>query len=151
MRKKYKHILVPLDGTDFAEQALVDAFSLAQLSQAQVTLLQVIVPMEHSLDPDVFDPPYIAKKEDEYKAQSQQYLSDVCVRMGVGEIAVRTEADVGSPAQTIVDYARRHSVDLIVMATHGRGGLRRWTEGSVAETVLHGTDVPVLLVCVRSS
>jgi nucleotide-binding universal stress UspA family protein len=53
---------------------------------------------------------------------------------------------MGRVAETIIDYANRHSVDLIIMATHGRSGLSRWAYGSVADKVLRGADVPVLLV-----
>ena len=50
MEKSYKHILVPLDGSELAELALADAFGIAKLSQAQVTLLQVVPPIEHVLN-----------------------------------------------------------------------------------------------------
>jgi nucleotide-binding universal stress UspA family protein len=52
----------------------------------------------------------------------------------------------GYPADTIVDAAIERQVDLIVMATHGYGGLRRWALGSVADTVVHTTATPLILV-----
>jgi len=57
---------------------------------------------------------------------------------------------MGLPGETIIDYARRHPIDLIVMATHGRSGLQRWVYGSVADKVLRGADLPVLLVRAQS-
>jgi hypothetical protein len=53
---------------------------------------------------------------------------------------------MGLAAETIIDYARHHPIDLIVMATHGRSGLQRWVYGSVADKVLRGANQPVLLV-----
>jgi len=145
--QRYKHILVPLDGSKFAERVLPDAFALAHLNQADVTLLKVIVPMEHSLDPDVFEPDFIAEKEAELEVSARQYLRDVWSnsedRMN---LTVHTVAEVGSPGETIIEYAQQHPIDLIVMATHGRSGLARWTHGSVADKVLRGANIPILLI-----
>ena len=55
-------------------------------------------------------------------------------------------AAIGLPAEAIVDEASREGVDLIVMATHGASGLRRWAVGSVADKVLHATSTPLVLV-----
>ena len=150
--QRYKHILVPLDGSEFAKRVLPDAFALAHLNQAEVTLLQVIVPMEHRLDPDVLDPDYIADKEAELKVLSRKSLrrvwreSEDCTNL-----TVHTVAECGRPGETIIEYAHQHPIDLIVMATHGRSGLARWTRGSVADKVLRGADTPILLVRVHSN
>lgn len=146
MRKHYKRILVPLDGSELAEMALPDAFAIARLSQAQVTALQVIVPIAYDLDPDVDDPDFIEQQGRKYCALARQYLKGVCERVGCENISVHTEAKTGSPAETIIDYAHQQSIDLIVMATHGRSGLKRWVYGSVADKVLRGANVPILLV-----
>ena len=144
--KLYKHILVPLDGSELAELALPDAFALARLSQAQVTVLQVIVPIAHHLDPDVDDPDFIEEQGKKYEALARQYLNSVCERMGCENITVHTEAKMGSPAETIIDYTHQEPIDLIIMATHGHSGFKRWAFGSVADEVLRGVDIPVLLI-----
>ena len=149
--KPYKHILVPLDGSELAELALPDAFALARLSQAQVTVLQVIVPIAHHLDPDVDDPDFIEAEGKKYETLARQYLKDVCERVGCADITIQAEAKMGSPAETIIDYAHQEPIDLIVMATHGHSGFKRWAFGSVADEVLRGADVPVLLVRARSN
>jgi nucleotide-binding universal stress UspA family protein len=59
---------------------------------------------------------------------------------------VLTRAIIGYPAEVIIDEAREMDVDLIVMATHGYSGLRRWALGSVADKVLHATTTPLILV-----
>jgi nucleotide-binding universal stress UspA family protein len=61
-------------------------------------------------------------------------------------VEIETIVEVGDDAAAILDYAHKQPIDLIVMATHGRSGLSRWVYGSVADKVLRGAEVPVLLV-----
>ncbi len=145
MNKRYKRILVPLDGSELAELALVDALSLAELSEADVTLLRIIPPMdeviiagEHTI---VLDEQRELKQE-----QAEEYLSSVCQRKECRNLNMQTVIEFGPVGETIIDYAREHPIDLIVMATHGRSGLSRWFMGSVADKVIHGANQPVLLV-----
>jgi nucleotide-binding universal stress UspA family protein len=146
MEKSYKHILVPLDGSELAELALADAFGIAKLNQAQVTLLQVIPPIEHVFNADTAYPIYIDQQWEYQVTLALQYLQDVCTRVECKKVTVSTRVEQGPAADTIIDYAHQHPIDLIVMATHGRSGLRRWVYGSVADKVLRGADLPVLLV-----
>jgi len=62
------------------------------------------------------------------------------------KVLITPVAAIGLPAEAIVDEAAREGVDLIVMATHGASGLRRWAVGSVADKVLHATSTPLVLV-----
>jgi nucleotide-binding universal stress UspA family protein len=143
--KQYKHILVPLDGSELAELALADAFSLAQLNSAEVILLQVISPFEYI----VGDTVPMAFTDELVKAQQDaalSYLENVSRREEWRNLRVHLAVEIGTPAETIIDYAHREPIDLIVMATHGRSGLRRWVYGSVADKVLRGAALPVLLV-----
>jgi nucleotide-binding universal stress UspA family protein len=143
--KQYKHILIPLDGSELAELALADAFSLAQLNSAEVVLLQVISPLDYI----VADTAPMGFTEELVKAQQDaalSYLENVSGRKEGRNLRIRLAVEFGIPAETIIDYAHREPIDLIVMATHGRSGLRRWVFGSVADKVLRGADVPVLLV-----
>lgn len=144
--KKYNHILVPLDGSELAEMALADAFAVAHMSQAHLTLLQVVVPIEHGLDPDVDDAIVIEAKGEKYKDEALQYLNKVRELMADDTVTTHTVALLGTPAETIIDYAIEQSIDLIVMATHGRSGIMRWVYGSVADKVLRAADAPILLV-----
>jgi nucleotide-binding universal stress UspA family protein len=109
-------ILVPLDGSDVAEQALPYAEALAAPG-CQLILLEV--------DQD----------EDELSALVRH--ADSCARL---------ETATGDPAQQILQVARDLGVGLIVMTTHGRGALGRWAFGSVADTVTRTAPVPVLIV-----
>jgi len=146
METRFKHILVPLDGSKLAESALPDAFALARLSQAQVTLLQVLPPIEQVITVDSDHPIYIDEQFTHQRFKALEYLKSVCRRMGYNLAMVKLQVEMGTVAETIIDYAHSQPIDLIVMATHGRSGLQRWVYGSVADKVLRGADVPVLLI-----
>ena len=88
----------------------------------------------------------------ETRQKDQQYLETVARRFAEGELApyhlaitttVVTNPDV---AEAIVQAAEQDQVDLIAMATHGRGGVQRWALGSVTERVLHASKVPLFLL-----
>lgn len=147
--KQYKHILVPLDSSELAELALEDAFSLAALNHAEVTLLHVIPPIENVLAAETGHPIFIDQKWDSHKAVALRYLKEICARMQCPDVRVNFAIEMGLPAETIIEYGQEHPVDIIVMATHGRSGLQRWVYGSVADKVLRGARVPVLLVRAR--
>jgi nucleotide-binding universal stress UspA family protein len=146
MVKQYKHILVPLDGSELAELAVTNAFGLAQLSQADITVLQVIHPAEDVIGAETGHPIYLDQQWENQRILALKYLIEVRQGMGADDRTVHLAVEMGQPAETIIDYAHKHSVDLIVMATHGRSGLKRWVYGSVADKVLRGASLPVLLV-----
>jgi nucleotide-binding universal stress UspA family protein len=146
MTKLYHHVLVPLDGSPLAELALADAFSVAELSHAEVTLLQVVPPIDHVIATEAEYPIFVDQQWEAKKMMARDYLEGVCERAGCPDVTVHLVVEMGLAAETIIDYARHHPVDLIVMATHGRSGLQRWVYGSVADKVLRGANQPVLLV-----
>ena len=150
MTKQYKHILVPLDGSELAETALDDAFSLAEMSHADITLLTVIPTIEQVLGSGTDHPIYIDQQWASKKAATVDYLENIRKRSGCQEIEVHQAVEMGAAPEVIISYAHNHPVDLIVMATHGRSGLKRWVYGSVADKVLRGADLPVLLIRVHS-
>ena len=126
----FRRILVPLDGTPFAEQALdYVAGETSLLGQATVILLR-------ATSTDATAPP---------EENPRQYLEAVGRRA-----LMSTELDFavvpGAAGAAILETAGRYSVDLIVMATHGRIGLDRLVHGSTAYHVVHGAAVPVLLL-----
>ncbi len=150
MVTNYQHILVPLDGSELAEMALEDAFALAQLSQAEITLLQVISPIDHVIIDATSHPIFVDEQWQLQKSFALTYLKDICDRVECDEVKIHRVVEMGLPAETIIDFAQRHPIDLIVMATHGRSGLQRWVFGSVADKVLRGANIPVLLVRAHS-
>jgi nucleotide-binding universal stress UspA family protein len=136
---KTDRILIPLDGSDTAEAAIAEA---RQVACADSTFLFVraadarIIP-----GADVIGAQIRAVREaEEYMAA----LKDKLEKNGMQ--GIETHVWYGPAGSAIVDAAQAHKVDLIVMTTHGRSGLRRLVFGSVAESVLRGTQVPILLV-----
>ncbi|MCG6988399.1 MAG: universal stress protein [Gemmatimonadetes bacterium] len=134
----YRQILVPLDGSRFAESALPVSLGLSRRTGARVHLVTVQEPI-----------PSFSYDEWESAAAewSGQYLANVVERIGDlagGEVTTRLRS--GHVVEALEDEAREHHADLVVMATHGRGLLSRAWLGSVAASFIHHTDRPVLLV-----
>jgi nucleotide-binding universal stress UspA family protein len=142
---RYTHILVPLDGSQTAEAALPHAFGLARLHGAKVTLLSVIPPIEGVIATDA-EPIFVDEQLAAKKVRALQYLNTIRKQRGAEAETTRAAVETGPAAATILDYAARESVDLVVLATHGRSGVRQWLLGSVAEKVLHAARQAVLLV-----
>lgn len=142
----YRRLLVPLDGSELAELALQHAEEWAYIFGAEVILLRVpTLPPYVSLGPDASM--MVPSLLSEAYAEADAYLSNVCRRLKAKGLVVHKAAvEPGAVADTIIDYARDAGIDCIVMSTHGRGGLRRWVYGSVADRVLRGAGMPVLLI-----
>ena len=80
------------------------------------------------------------------RAEAEATLARATQQLCAAGMPVRVEVAFGRPAEEIIDFAEREGMDLIVMSTHGRSGLSRWVLGSVADKVLHGSHLPILLV-----
>ena len=141
-----RRILVPLDGSDIAEQVLPQVRPLARAIGAEVVLLRVAVEQPATMiSGDWFFVPGNDEFEDE-EQKAQVYLDDVAASLRGEGIQVSTATAVGPVAGTIIDYAQANHIDLIAMCTHGRTGLARWAFGSVADKVLRAGGTPILLV-----
>jgi len=140
----YEKILVPLDGSDLAELAIRHAREIARGDRSEILLLQAVnLPMpvvpEAVLVPD-------GKWLDEGKKEAARYLEGIAAPLREAGMRVRTLLDERPPADAILHVAAREEVDLIVMSTHGRGGLSRMLMGSVADSVFRATSRTVMLV-----
>ena len=136
----YERILVPLDGSEVAEVALPYAEQLAGRLGSQIILMSVSRSTEEQ-DQQVLRS-YLQKTVEATREKAARYLEKPA-----GEaITIEPMILVGDPAEGIVDYADRGDIGLIVMATHGRSGIRRWALGSIAEKVLRATKQPVVLI-----
>ena len=144
-----KRILVPLDGSALADQALPHAIEIARRAPATIVLLQVAIPLiEYAPGMSPFNrtiAPSI-KFPDVVREQAYEQLAATIDRFGIREVVMTPLVVFGHPAEAIVDAATERRADLIVMATHGYSGLRRWALGNVADKVLHASPVPLLLV-----
>ena len=138
---KQQTLLVPLDGSDLAEVALAKAEELAEMMEGSKLLL-LRAGEAHTL-PGV-DP---TEAQVRVVRETEQYLAAVAERLQRKGIQnIQTSMWYGAPAASIVEAARFYKVDLIVMSTHGRSGLGQLILGSVAQSVIHSTTTPILLV-----
>lgn len=158
-----KTIVMPLDGSALAEQAMPYARLLASLLGAPVTLVRIVTPDEIqtvlirlAASPEPAqrlgtDLQHEHSAIDELTRRATAYLASRAQQLHEAGVRATTTTGLGHPAEAIADLARAESDALIVMATHGYGGMRRWTLGSVADRVAHATTTPVLLVRVGAT
>jgi len=135
----YKRILLPLDGSALAEQALPHAIIQAERCQAELVLLKVLEPLQiHGLVGPSIE--WVTKQT---TTLAHEYLERVAAKVKQHGIPVQVATTDGHPPVAIVGFA------LIVMCTRGHSGFSRWLLGSVADRVVRGASVPVLLVRAR--
>lgn len=143
----FNKLLVPLDGSRFAEGVLPYARTLAKLFGSEILLLSVPeVPESHKFGA-AHDKIEDLRKEAETKLR--QYLEDVAAPLRADGLSVRTLVTGSRPAHTIVSASQQESVNMITLATRGRGALDSLMLGSVAERIVEDTPCPVFLVPVR--
>jgi nucleotide-binding universal stress UspA family protein len=148
-------VMVPLDGTVLAEQALPLATSIAQRAHACLVLVRVVPPPVEPLAVEGA-PLFVDQPVGWQTLDAQQYLHAVRRRLWLGVnstlplghrgLDIHTHSLVGEPAAALAAYAETSHADLIVMATHGAQGLRRWVFGSVADQLLAISHCPVIAV-----
>jgi nucleotide-binding universal stress UspA family protein len=140
----YRKILIPLDGSCLSEAALPHAKALAEAFGAEIVLLSV--PIYPVFDPVAIDPALLESMYDGIRSQAMKYLLRMSAPLKQTGLNVTIELRDGPVADTILGYAEQVHADLIAMSTHGRGGMTRWLLGSVADRVVRGGQVPVLLI-----
>jgi nucleotide-binding universal stress UspA family protein len=138
-----RHVLIPLDGSKPSERALTHALETAP--DADVTLLTIIDPSTGfsagAGTPGAAEVWYESKKE-----QTKERLAEASQVVETRGMASETVVETGRPAATIVGYAENHDIDQIIMGSHGRKGVSRLLLGSVAESVVRRSPVPVTVV-----
>jgi nucleotide-binding universal stress UspA family protein len=139
----YRRILLSLDGSAMAEQALPHAITQAQCCGAELILLRVVEPFPYVPGMSLTDVATIRERTEEWARNYFERISAELERLG---IPVETILVEGRPGPTIIQYAEENQVDLLVLCSRGRSGLSRWLLGSVADRVVRGATVPVLLV-----
>jgi nucleotide-binding universal stress UspA family protein len=143
----FKQILIPLDGSALAEGILEHILALGMLMQAEHILLRIVQPFTLPIGARFPAPTERdAAVTKSRRRAAQAYLSRLARKLRATGARVRTRVRVADrPAPAILAYARRRSVDLIAMSTHGHGGVRRLVLGSVADKVLRSANAPILL------
>jgi nucleotide-binding universal stress UspA family protein len=152
--KLYRHIVVPLDGSELAERALAPAYRIARamatLSAAEsddnapvkLVLLRAASPTSLvAADPFLYDE--LARMALD---EAQAYLNATAAGLAPSAVVVESKAVGGPAAEAVVHYAEDNDADLIVLSSHGRTGGSRWVYGSVAEKVLHHAPCAVTII-----
>ena len=142
----YKHVLIPLDGSPLAEQALPHAIAQAVCFGAELVLLRVVVPFTHVSGVSLAN---LQEINQQAVAWAREYLESIAVGVRERGISVQVAVTEGQSHPEITQFAEENQIDLIVLSTRGRSGFSRWLIGSVADRVVRGATVPVLLVRVR--
>lgn len=140
-----REILVPIDGSDPAWQAL--EFALEQHADADITAYCVVNIMAAPPRPMLGQEPMNESElyEDE-REHAHSVLSEAETLAEEYDTDIETETVFGLPRDAIIDYAEDDSFDQIIMGSHGRSGLKRVVIGSVAEKVTRHASVPVTIV-----
>ena len=136
-----KHLIIPLDGSRLSESALPPAVYLAQKLQAAVTLVHVI---EKNPPAAIHGEPHLSKPE-----EAEHYLDEVERRFFPSGLRVDKHVHktaISDVAGSIAEHAIEFKSDLVVMCTHGRGGMRKLLFGSIAQQVVSAKVAPVLLI-----
>lgn len=135
-------ILIPIDGSEHATKALSYAFE--EFPDAEVTVINVIDPIDVGYTSTVGMPGYSEEWYEDSKENAEELFAEAQEKADEYGTTVSTITDVGQPAQTIVTAAE--DFDHVVMGSHGRSGVSRILLGSVAETVVRRSPVPVTVV-----
>jgi len=125
-----KKILVPLNGSELAEKALPYAKSIARLKKSMLVLFAVSLTI------------FVERRDRLFSS----YLEVNAKELNKEGIKATIATSYGNVAKEIVKYANDNKIDMIVMATHGYSGAKKWMFGSITQKVLYGTEIPVLLV-----
>jgi nucleotide-binding universal stress UspA family protein len=157
----FNRILVPLDGSTLAERAIPHAEQFARIFGSSIILLQVLDPTSYHENPNSVDP----LRWQIRKAEADMYMNGIAARLrehlhestmdvkggqsrSRNEKKIRVEYSIreGKTAENIVNFAHAENIDLLVISTHGSGGLSRWNISSVTQKVINLIYLPVLIV-----
>ena len=152
----FKNILVPLDESELSERAWTVAKDLAVQHGATIHLLEAVQPLaevytRHGMGPDSASPREYAEQAVRYAINVQiesgrEYLTRLAEDGQTEGLNVKIEVREAAAPTLIQEYTADNNIDLIVMSTHGRGGIHRLLIGSVADRVIRSIGVPVLVI-----
>lgn len=137
----FSRILLPLDGSAMAEQALPYAIAQAERFRAELVLLQAVEPILDTRNLAALDDARPLRME-----WARDYLESVATGIRERGIRVKIVVTEEAPNVAVTQYAEMNQVDLIALCSRGHSGPSRWLMGSVADRVVRGANVPVLLV-----
>ena len=140
-----RRVLVPVDGSNFAEHALPYALGIARRTGATLHLALVHVPTE------IVSPAYpladaLESRDAEMREHDSAYMEGLVERLKPSGVEIHPALLGGRVASALADYVDDARIDLVVMTTHGRGGLQRAWLGSTADSLIRHCMIPLLLV-----
>jgi len=141
----FHHVLIPLDGSPLSKEVLERTITFGKMMPIEYTLFQAINPVIFGYMPGTYAPALDEQTLEQWRADGRASLEQVADHLRAEGLTVHTEVVIDQPAVAILDYVRHHNVDLIAMATHGRSEVSRLLLGSVADKIVRGSNVPVLL------
>lgn len=152
----FKNILIALDGSELAEQALPMARDLARTSNANIHLIQVVSRQpefeavrggeQYSIQAIELDRDLAHRLVESQIARAKAYLDGVAGQLKSEGFEAEATIREGATVENIVGYSREHGVDLVVMSSHGYGGVKRLLLGSVTDGVIRSCEAPVLVL-----
>jgi nucleotide-binding universal stress UspA family protein len=141
-------VLVPLDGSERAEKVLEALKALPGATEAHYTLLRIVRYPDELVSAYMPGTVHMSQQVvEEGLREAKAYMTELSARLRAEGLEVETQVSVESrPAASILCFAEDHDIDLIAVATHGRGGVPRVVMGSVTDKIVRGARVPVLVV-----
>jgi Universal stress protein UspA and related nucleotide-binding proteins len=142
----FQHILVPLDGSPRAEQALPVAAQLARASGGTLVLLHIVDVAYTYGSYRGMQPMLLQDAIDSSLRSANEYFDRLSHHNALAGVSFKTKIIQGYPAGAILTTIETHAIDLVVMCSHGYTGVQRWLLGSVAEKIVHHAPVPILIL-----
>ena len=147
----FKKILCPIDFSNHAHEALKMAVLMAEKYEAELSVIHIVDPVPVGMpqagvapvNPKVFN---ISNYEKNMQKVAKEQLDDICQKEISSTVHYDQSISVGHAGEAITEFAEEKGVDLIVLSTHGRTGLKRLLLGSTAEYVIRHASKPVLTV-----
>jgi nucleotide-binding universal stress UspA family protein len=139
----HKRVLLPLDGSTMAEQALPHAVEQAERFRSELVLLRAVSPV---LPDNGLSPMELGWVQEQAGEWARDYLESIATQVRTRGVPVKVVIIRDPAHEAITEFAEANDVDLIVICSRGQSGPSRWLMGSVADRVVRGAAVPVLLV-----
>jgi nucleotide-binding universal stress UspA family protein len=154
--KVFERIVVPLDGSRLSAQAVPYASEISKRFDSELILVRVLSPsglaivpqatvMENTIATDIIAQESRVKDVDN-AANAKRYLTNWASSLKTQGVKTSYQVTIGTPAKSIMELVVAQQASLIVMMSHGRGWFKRAIMGSVADEILRGSSVPVLII-----
>lgn len=154
----FDKILLPLDGSHLSESAIPVTLEMAKRFEASVILVHVVEPARYATEIAPLDAPgqiegvleQSQRRDRANLAKARRYLADIRERLVGRGIETTTHVLIGPVTKALLQVNKTDGIDLVIMSTHGRSGIRRSVLGSKAEEMVRESSTPVLLIALQN-